>query len=122
MNTYFFDTYALFEIVEGNENYRRFSKEVVIITTKMNLYELHYRLLQEFGYKFANTIFDKFSDRCINISDEDIKKASEMKHKLKKLKMSYVDALGYAISMTRGIKFLTGDNAFKDLSGVEFVK
>jgi len=39
-----------------------------------------------------------------------------------KLNINYVDAIGYSISFDSGIKFLTGDNEFKNLPNVEFVK
>ena len=40
----------------------------------------------------------------------------------KKRKLSYVDCLGYILAGMNGAKFLTGDNQFKDLQNVEFVK
>ena len=36
--------------------------------------------------------------------------------------VSYADALGYFLSKKMGIKFLTGDRTFRDLSGVEYVE
>lgn len=41
---YFFDTYALIEFVEGNNNYERFNGEPVI-TSLYNIYEFTYYLL-----------------------------------------------------------------------------
>ena len=49
---YFFDTYAFFEILNGNQNYSKYLK-VVGATTKLNLMELHYGLLREYGKEFA---------------------------------------------------------------------
>ena len=36
--------------------------------------------------------------------------------------ISYTDAVGYVMSKSLGLKFLTGDEAFKNLENVEFVK
>lgn len=119
---YFFDTYALYGLIIGKDSYKKYSKDIVLITTKMNLMELHYSILRKFSKEIADRYYDKLIGRCIQISDEDIKNASQIKYKLRKLKISYVDALGYTIAKTRGMKFLTGDKAFKGLSGVEFVK
>ena len=42
--------------------------------------------------------------------------------KFNRMYLSYVDCIGYMISRQLGIKFLTGDEQFKDFEGVEFVK
>ena len=47
-------------------------------------------------------------------------KRKELKNK--GLNISYVDAVGYQVARERKIKFLTGDEAFRDLPDVEFVK
>ena len=36
--------------------------------------------------------------------------------------MSYTDVVGYTLSRSLGFKFLTGDEAFRNLENVEFVK
>ena len=46
----------------------------------------------------------------------------DLKLKHRKKKISYVDALGYKLALENNALFLTGDNAFKDVSHVEFVK
>jgi uncharacterized protein len=43
METYLFDTYALFEIIYGNPNYENYSN-ASIVTTIFNLAELNYNL------------------------------------------------------------------------------
>ena len=40
----------------------------------------------------------------------------------KKLDLSYADAIGYVVSLRLMLMFLTGDDAFKNLEKVEFVK
>ncbi|MBI4210359.1 MAG: hypothetical protein HY544_02525 [Candidatus Diapherotrites archaeon] len=58
----------------------------------------------------------------IPINESVIIEANGFRKENKRLKMPYIDCLGYAIARSRGIKFLTGDNAFKGLENVEFVK
>ena len=41
---------------------------------------------------------------------------------LKNKDMSMPDAIGYVIAKRLEIKFVTGDNDFKDIPNVEFVK
>ena len=118
---YFFDTYALFEIVHGSKNYKNY-KNSKIKTTKLNLMELHYRLLSLYGEKIAEKAFNSFLQYAENFTEEDIKQANKMKSKFKKQKLSYVDCLGYVLSLRLGLKFLTGDKEFEYFPEVEFVK
>ena len=75
MNDYFFDTYAFHEIIVKNPNYIRYLKSG-IITTKLNLMELHYIFLSRYGKEAADNCFDRFSKYCIKITDDIIKKAN----------------------------------------------
>ncbi|MBI4116376.1 PIN domain-containing protein [Candidatus Pacearchaeota archaeon] len=120
--TYFFDTYALFEIVHENKNYLPYTKNVTLIITKLNLMELHYRLLSLYGKNYAETAYNKFLEFSVEISDEVIKQANEFKSLNKKKRLSYVDCIGYVLAKISNAKFLTGDNQFKEMENVEFVK
>ncbi|MFH0870627.1 MAG: PIN domain-containing protein [archaeon] len=120
--TYFFDTYALYSIVMGYPDYNKYSEQVRIATSRMNLIELHYCLLRDFGKEVADIKFEHFKRFIIGISDDVIKNANEFRYRNKKKKLSYVDCIGYVLARSRGMKFLTGDNAFKGMDGVEFVK
>ena len=51
-----------------------------------------------------------------------IKEANELKLKINRRDVSYVDCLGYTLAKKLGVKFLTGDEQFKDMENVEFVK
>ena len=121
LRTYFFDTYALIEIIKGSPNYAKY-KKTRIITTKMNLLELHHILLKSHGTKIANKYYDYFKEYCVEIEDELIKKASLMKLELKNKKMSYIDCLGYCAAITKNASFLTGDKEFEGMQGVEYTK
>ncbi len=121
IKSYFFDTYAFLEIIRGNKDYEPYKKGQ-IVTTKLNLMELHYSLLRTVGKKEANFHYDRLLDLVIEISDDAIKQANEFKFLYKKRKLSYVDCIGYIMARINNIKFLTGDNQFKDLENVEFVK
>ena len=46
----------------------------------------------------------------------------QLRHELRSLELSYADALGYHIAKKERVKFLTGDRAFRDLPGVEFLR
>jgi len=120
---YFFDTYALFEIFFGNENYLKYLDSEVV-TTRLNLMEIYYHLLRDYGEATAEKYYDETIGYSIEFTDKDIKEAMKFRLKMKKKKkaLSYVDALGYIIANRMKIRFLTGDNAFEDIPNVEYVK
>jgi len=116
---YFFDTYAIFEIIRGNPNYQKHI-ECRPILTVFNLAELNYNLKKEFSKKIADKYTEKFWINVITVLPSDIENAMDLK--LKKKELSIPDAVGYIVSKRMGIKFLTGDNDFKDFDNIEFVK
>ena len=122
IKAFFFDTYALYEIALGGENYKGYRSGISIITTLMNLYELYYRLMQDNFIAESEIFFQKFLPDCVEIKSDAIKEAATFRLQNKKLGLSYIDALGYAIAKKHNAKFLTGDEAFRKAPNVEFVK
>lgn len=116
---YFLDTYALFEIVRGNPKYQIYA-QAPGVTTLFNITEFNYNLKKEISIIEANKITDNFRQKTIKVLWEDIKEAMDLKTKQRDL--SIPDAIGYTVAKRLGIKFLTGDEDFKDLDNVEFVK
>ena len=122
VDSYFFDTYALYEIILGNASYRKYDDEVSFVTSRLNLMELYYGLLRKYGKKVAGEYYDAFIPHAIEIDDDTIKAAMEFRLANADKKMSYVDCVGYLFAVRNKLKFLTGDKAFKDLEGVEYAK
>ena len=120
--TFFFDTYALFEIVKGNLNYRDYTTDIGIVTTRLNLMELYYGLFVNFGKNVADEYYRRYREFCVEISDDLIKSAMRFRAENKKKDLSYVDCVGYAFAAEAKIKFLTGDKEFEKLPNVEYVK
>ncbi|MBI2147823.1 type II toxin-antitoxin system VapC family toxin [Candidatus Woesearchaeota archaeon] len=119
----FFDTYAFFEILKGNLNYRPYSfGKAGVLTTKMNLLELHYGLLLKAGKMVADTWYDYYLPFTVDIDDEIIKQASLLMATTRKKRISYVDCIGYTIALSRNVPFLTGDKAFEGMPNVTFLK
>lgn len=121
MTSYFLDTYAMIEIVKGNKAYEKFSEQE-LFTCIFNLYEFYFSLLRNFNEEVAKKFFSEFKSKTIEIEDSHIFSASKSKLKHIKKKLSYSDCLGYAIALDYGMRFLTGDNEFKNFENVEFVK
>ena len=119
--SYFFDSYALVEIFKGNENYNIY-QDATTITTYFNLYEAYYSLKNQGVKEKLEDFFQIIKKCCISLKFDWIKEATDFRINHKKENMSYVDCLGYIIAKDLNVKFLTGDNQFKDLKNVEFVK
>lgn len=115
------DTYALIELLGGNPNYKPYLGHI-LITSKFNLIELYYHFLHDYDKKIADKYLNLYSKFTIPVTYSSIKSGMEFKLKHKKEKLSYIDCVGYALALELGIKFLTGDEKFKDKPNVEFVK
>ena len=118
---YFLDTYALIEIVKGNEKFKDFL-QYELFTSLFNLYEFYFVLLRDFNEITAKNFFYQFKKRILLIKDEHIFEASQFKLINSKKRFSYVDCIGYFMAKDYDMKFLTGDKEFEKLENVEFVK
>ncbi|HIH17213.1 MAG TPA: type II toxin-antitoxin system VapC family toxin [Nanoarchaeota archaeon] len=118
---FFFDTYAIIEIIKENQNYSRF-KEYPIITSVLNLGELYYALTKDFGKDLAEEWLNKLKPMALDIPLSEVIEGMKFKYKNKKVNFSFVDCVSYAVSKSNNLIFLTGDKEFEGLPNVEFVK
>ena len=118
---YFFDSYALVEIVKGNKNFDKYKIENPLCTI-LNLFELHQVLLREFNKQTADYWITKFDYNLIEISKEDIIEASDFRFFNKGKRLSMTDCIGYVLAKKQGFKFLTRNIEFKEIENVEFVQ
>jgi predicted nucleic acid-binding protein len=122
---YFLDTYALMEYLAGNEAYLKyFSRHSELKTSILNLIELYFHVLRDAGERIAEDSYTQFKQFSLPLTDEDVKNGMRLRLRLKsrRLDISYTDAVAYSIAERLGARFLTGDQAFKSLSNVEFVR
>ena len=117
---YFFDTYAIIEILNDNSSYTRY-KEVSMITGLLNIGELVYWMLREHKKIKANLV-NELKKPMLDVGFEDIIEGMKFKYQHIKKKFSFVDCVGYIMASRRDLIFVTGDKAFKDMPNVEFVK
>ncbi|MEW6295562.1 MAG: PIN domain-containing protein [Candidatus Diapherotrites archaeon] len=122
MQKFFADSYAIIDYLKGNKKLKKYFEESELITTKLNLMEVYYSALLESTEEMAEKYYDSFLDKCVEIEDNTIKAAMKLRFKEKAKKLSYVDAAGYQIALERNIKFLTGDEQFREMRNVEFIK
>lgn len=113
--TYFFDTYAFMALDKRSGNYERF-RAADAVTTRFN--QLEYGWLSIRAGKSPD--IEKMEPFIYEINLGIVGKALEIRSKNKN--MSFADAIGYATALHIRIPFVTGDEAFRNLPGVEFVK
>jgi hypothetical protein len=118
---YFWDSYAVIELIKGNTNYSPYSDEPIKICI-FNLVEIYWFSLHEFGEQKANEIFNTLKNCVLKLNDETLKEAVKFRKRVyANTKISYADAVGYICAKMHDLKFLTGDSAFEHLDNVEFV-
>ncbi len=122
MHSFFFDTYAFYEIIVGNPNYLLFTKDIKIVTTQLNLMELYYQLLALYDKQQAVEFFRRYQEFIVPISNEIIIEAMDFRKQHYKQNLSYVDCIGYVIAKKMTTPFLTGDKQFEEMTNVKFVK
>jgi len=118
----FYDTYALIEIYKENSHYEKYKRGFKIILNKLNLLEFSYFLFREGKGNETKEIVNRFLRFNIDYDEDLLIKAAEMKFKLLKERLSFVDCIGYLLAKKNNAKFLTGDEKFRDMKNVEFVK
>ena len=121
MVEYFWDSYAVIELIDGNRNYARFSQEIVHITL-FNLAEIYWSAIHEYDEKSANEIYEKYKDCLVEVDDDTLKEAIKFRKQNKKKNLSYTDCIGYIYALRNDMNFLTGDKEFENFDNVEFVK
>lgn len=119
--SYFFDSYAIAELIHGNPNYKDFADKPVTITI-FNLAEIYFIAIKNYDDEKADEIYEEYSKFIVEIPEEVLKEAVKFKKQNSKKKLSYADCIGYIYAVKNNMKFLTGDKEFKDLEGVEFAK
>lgn len=121
MASVFLDTYALYEIVVGNPQYAKWM-HANAATTRLQLMELYYRLLESYGEDAAEKYHSFFSKFIVEFDDDLMKKAMHFRLTHKTSRFSYIDCIGYVMAAKLDARFLTGDSAFKGMPNVEYVK
>ena len=119
--SYFFDTYAVVEILTGTDNYKAYSLEPVTLTM-FQLAEIYSYALLNYTTNQAEEIYADYSSAVKEIDDATLKEAMHFRKRYKKRGLSYADCIGYVYAKRHSMKFLTGDKEFADLPNVEFVK
>lgn len=115
----FLDTYALVEILNGNP---ACAEELDGAGTSIfHLFELHVQVARLRDEATADLAFGDLRPLAAEVEDADVLAASRFKRANPKTRISYADALGYAMAKRRAVAFVTGDAAFRGMDGVRFI-
>lgn len=115
------DTYILIEIYLGNKKFFEYLN-IEFVITDLTLAEFYGVLLRDYGEEDANLWFKKLEKYSVPIEKDLLKEAVKFRHKNKKSRISFFDAVGYIFALKNGYKFVTGDKEFESLNNVEFKK
>lgn len=118
---YFWDSYAVAELISGSKNYAKYADEPVVITV-FNLAEIYWFALSEYGEEKADEVYGKFKKGVVDVDDEVLKDAIKFRKKHKSKNLSYADCIGYVYAVKNNLLFLTGDKEFQGIGSVKFVK
>lgn len=119
--SYFFDTYAIIEVIKQNLSYEKYLQEPTTLTI-FNLVELYAIVLRDHGEEKANTVYATYKESVVEIDDETLKEAVKFRKSMNKRQLSYADCIGYIYAKRHDMRFLTGDPQFESFENVEFVK
>lgn len=125
MDEYVVDTCSAIEYLSGSKKHLAvISSAVKLYVTEFMLAELYFVTQRDAGEEAAEKYFEVFAAFLERTPENSIKEAMKLRHrlKLKGLRTSYADALGYQKALEKNAKFLTGDGAFKNLPNVEFIQ
>jgi len=118
---FFYDTYAIMSLIEGDKNYEQY-KNNIITTSIFNIAELYNIFLRSHGKQTADYWAKNLNFNFIEIDKDSIIKAVEFRFVNKKENLSLADCVGYILALKNNLKFLTGDEKFRNKKDVEFVK
>lgn len=120
---FFLDTYALIEIAEANDVFKKYLDSEAV-TLKDNIVELYYYLLRRHGEAYANQSLNYFSQITEDFDLSIIPRAmkSRLAEKRRNKNFSYIDMLGYTFARKNNFIFITGDRSFSNFEGAEIVR
>ena len=118
---YFFDSYALIEVIKGKPSYIKYT-DCNIAMTIFNLVEVINSVYLDYGETKALEIYEQLIPCVQEVDYKVVLEAVKLKQKYKKRDLSYADCIGYAYAKAHHLLFLTGDMDFEDIDNVEYVK
>lgn len=118
---YFWDSFAVIELLQGSRAYAAFKQEPITITI-FNLVDIYWAVLRDLGAKKADEIFNRLRACVVDVGDETLRDAMQYRERHRKRRLSYADCIGYVYAKRKRMRFLTGDKEFKGVRNVRFTR
>lgn len=122
----FADTYALVSAMDGSAPYIKMLRENDIVTTHLNLVELGRAVALRHGTVAVASALRPLAPHCVEPGNGAAIAATAAVFRFERNaaggNLSTVDAWGYAMARDLDVPFLTGDEDFRGVPGVKFVK
>lgn len=124
MASVFADTYALFAAVDGAKAYKPHFVEGEVATTALNVVEFAYGMRRRGFAAQLDALIPPLLDIVVEPERRVVSEAARFKSDRLDAgaRCSFVDAWGYATARSLDLPFLTGDEDFRGVPGVKFVK
>lgn len=124
MAEFFADSYAFVSALDGSKAYQRLLASGDFVTTRLNAVEVGYAMVLRGGKDLLATALPAILEKCVEPPPAAVAQAVAFRRERNQAggKLSTVDAWGYATALGFGIPFLTGDEGFRGVPGVKFVK
>ena len=118
---YFFDTYALVELLVDNPSYKRYG-DAQLTVSALNIGEFYLFLARTYGAREADKQLASLTFNIVELTQRRVIESARFKLLYSSRNVSWADCAGYVIARELNLKFLTGDVQFKGMPNVEFVK
>jgi predicted nucleic acid-binding protein len=115
------DTYALVAMVQADDAYAAYVREDFFIPDT-TLAEFSWVLKRDFPELTKEVWLAQLANYCQPVDQGLLMNAMDFKWTHRKQDVSFFDAVGYVAALRERCPFVTGDDAFRSLPNVEFVK
>lgn len=119
MDRFFFDTDAMIGILLNSPGLEPYA-DAEIVTERGHVYELVNYLAKERPARDVLPIVGALREERLEPTNDDLLAAVKLRRQHRRL--SAQDALGYVVARRAGLRFVTGDSAFRGLPGVEYIR
>jgi predicted nucleic acid-binding protein len=115
------DTYALMALAQGEAAFAKYMADEFIIPDT-TLAEFCWVLMRDFSESAARAWEERLAPYCAPADRDLMLAAMHFRLDNRGKGFSFFDAVGYVFARRHHIPFVTGDESFRDLPGVEFLK
>jgi predicted nucleic acid-binding protein len=114
------DTYALVEVIGNNPAYEGLIDDTTVITDII-LAEFFYTLSRKHDVRTAEFWQRRFEPYCRPVTRDILLQSVRFRLENRKENLSFFDCVGYIYAREHGMRFVTGDRAFKGKKGVLYI-